>query len=122
MTINSRDKGAKAEREYRNLLRTIGCTDARRGCQHSGGPDSPDVECGIPGTHVEVKRTERLRIYEAMQQAVRDSGLAEVPYVAHRRNHGIWLVTMRHRDLMRMARCIAAIEDKPIYPIGEGDG
>ena len=113
--MNSRDKGARGERDWRDFLRSIGCTNARRGCQHAGGPDSPDVADGIPDTHAEVKRTERLQLHAAMAQAIGDAGDA-LPYVAHRRNGDEWLVTLRAKDLMRLAECLAAIEGKPIYP------
>ena len=112
---NSRAKGCRGERDWRDWLRALGCNDARRGRQYAGHPDAPDVANGIPGTHAEVKRVERLNIHEAMAQAVRDAGDA-VPYVAHRRNRGEWLVTLRADDLMRFAACLAAIEGRPIYP------
>lgn len=101
----SRNKGAAGEREWRDVLRTaFNCPDAHRGCQHSGGPDSPDVAKGIAGTHVEVKRTETLSLYPAMQQAIDDAGEGVVPYVAHRRNKKDWLVVVRASDLLELGR------------------
>jgi len=97
--INSRQKGAVGEREWARYLTEQGFP-ALRGCQHSGGVDSPDVKGGIPGTHAEVKRVEKLNIVAAMDQAERDCGEEQVPYVAHRRNRKPWLITIKAEDLM----------------------
>ncbi len=102
---NSRQKGARGEREWAAYLRDLGFGDARRGQQFSGSPDSPDVAGGIPCTHPEVKRVERLNLHDAMQQAVRDAGDA-IPYVAHRRNRCDWLVTLRADDLRMFAAAL----------------
>jgi Holliday junction resolvase len=97
--INSRQKGARGERQWRDELRANGY-DARRGQQFSGSPDSPDVVCeSLPWIHFEVKHTERLNLYDAMEQAQRDCGSAaptgqKVPIVVYRRNNRGWLVTM----------------------------
>jgi len=129
--INSREKGCKGEREWAKWLRdTLGLTDARRGQQFKGTPDSPDVVGGIPGTHPEVKRVEALNLAAAMKKAVEDAG-DDVPYVAHRRNRTEWLITIRAADLVRLCECVAAGAGKPIYPPcddsipdfnGDGDG
>ena len=102
----SRDKGARGEREWRNVLRSLfRCDTAERGCQRAGGPHSPDVINGIPGTHAEVKRVERLRLYEAMEQASGDAG-DSIPYVASKRNRGEWLITVRAEDMPRFAELV----------------
>jgi hypothetical protein len=92
--------------EWAAWLRAIGFEDARRGQQFSGGPDSPDVMGGIPGTHAEVKRTEALRIYAAVEQAVREAGKGEVPYVAFRSNREDWLVILRAWDVRAFGEAI----------------
>lgn len=56
---------------------------------------------GIPGTHCEVKRTEKINIYKAMEQAIGDAG-DKIPYVAHRRNRGEWLIILRADDFMKI--------------------
>lgn len=89
--INSRSKGASGEREFAKLLRKHGY-EAERGCQHSGGKDSPDVKTNMPNIHWEVKRTERLRLHDALEQSKRDAGDDEMAVVAYRRNHADWLV------------------------------
>ena len=70
--MNSRQKGARGERLWRDQLRENGW-DARRGQQFSGGAESPDVVCESLGwLHQEVKCVERLNIEDAMAQARRD--------------------------------------------------
>lgn len=110
--MNSRDKGKRGEREWAQVLRDMGFTQARRGMQFSGSPESPDVVGGIPNTHAEVKRVENLNINEAMKQAIRDSGPDQVPYVAHRRNGTPWLVTLLASDLERFSKSFVSIERK----------
>jgi hypothetical protein len=101
--MNSRQKGKRGERQWRDELRAAGY-DARRGQQFSGSPDSPDVVCdSLPWAHFEVKCVERLNIEVAMDQARRDAG-AKVPFVAHKRNHCRWLVTMDAEDFFRLLR------------------
>jgi len=91
--MNSRQKGARGERGWRDELRGNGYP-ARRGQQYCGTADSPDVVSpALAWVHFEVKAVERLNIEEAMEQARRDCG-AKVPIVAHKRNHRPWLVTM----------------------------
>lgn len=68
MRINSRNKGAVAERELAAYLRERGI-EARRGQQHAGGPDSPDVVSALEGIHIECKRQERTDPYGWMAQA-----------------------------------------------------
>ena len=62
--INSRRKGAVAERAFRDELREAGYKDAIRGCQHSAigadGGAAPDVKCdSLNKFHFEVKHRER---------------------------------------------------------------
>jgi Holliday junction resolvase len=108
--MNSRAKGARGERQWRDELRANGY-QARRGQQFSGSPESPDVVCeGLPWAHFEVKAVQRLNIYDAMAQALGDcgrgapAGQPKIPLVAHRRNHGRWLVTMEAETFFRLVR------------------
>ena len=112
--INSRQKGARGERQWRDELRANGYDD-RRGQQFAGSPESPDVVCpALPWIHFEVKAVERLNLEEAMEQARTDCGQAgpaptaltrgKIPMVAHRRNFRPWLVTMEAADFFRLLR------------------
>lgn len=98
--MNSRSKGARGEREIAALLREYGY-NTRRGQQYSGASGDPDV-VGLPGIHIEVKRRERLDLYAAMEQAVRDHKPDTMPTVMHRKNGEGWLVTMRLDDWMQL--------------------
>lgn len=90
--MNSRDKGKRGERELAEWLRERGI-EARRGVQYQGGTDSPDVVTALPGVHFECKRTERLAIYPAVEQAVADAG-ERLPVVAFRANRRDWLAVV----------------------------
>ena len=95
----SRRKGARGEREFAAILTAEGF-DARRGLQHRGGPDSPDVIVpSLPSIHFEAKRTERLSLYDAIAQARRDAG-DKLPIVAHRRNASEWVAILTLTDLL----------------------
>src|SRR5437763_16554814 len=102
--MNSREKGKRGERQWRDELRGNGYA-ARRGQQFSGSPDSPDVVCdALPWIHFEVKAVEKLNIEDAMEQARRDSGTSKVPIVAHKRSFRPWLVTMDAETLFKFLR------------------
>ncbi len=108
--MNSCQKGKRAERAWRDELIARGY-NARRGQQFSGSPDSPDVICPeLPGFHFEVKAVERLNLSEAMAQAVNDAG-AKTPVVAHKRNRGDWMITMRASDWFKMVERAQPAED-----------
>ena len=102
MSVNSREKGKRGEREFAKLCREQGYTGARRGQQYSG-IEGQDV-VGLDGIHVEVKRVERLNIHDAIDQSKRDSEKGTVPIVAHRKNNTRWLITMDAEDWFSMYR------------------
>jgi hypothetical protein len=52
---SQRDKGKVGERWLAKQLRSYGFSDAKRGVQHSGGPESPDVQCKSLPFHWEMK-------------------------------------------------------------------
>ena len=107
MGKSSRDKGKRGEREVASLLREYGY-DARRGVQYHGGPSSPDV-VGLPGIHIEVKRTERLDLYGALAQSIGDAG-GDMPVVIHRRNDCRWVVIQPLEDWIELYRAWEAEE------------
>jgi Holliday junction resolvase len=91
----SRSKGARGEREVRDVLRKHGYEDAIRGAQRSGSPDSPDVAGGaaLQGVHFESKRSETFSLYDSLAQAIRDAG-SKVPIVVHRKNGKPWVAVL----------------------------
>lgn len=101
MGRSSRNKGKRGEREAAQEIQRLLGVQARRGCQYRGGPDSPDILTTLPGIHWEVKRTERLRIYEAMQQAAQEAPEGAVPVVLYRANRRPWLVILYLEDFSK---------------------
>lgn len=102
MPINSRRKGAEGERELAAVLRGYGYTEAKRGQQFCGLNGNADIVDALPGIHIEVKRVERLNIYDAIEQSKRDARADEIPTVFHRKNRSKWLVTMELADFMKI--------------------
>lgn len=98
--MNSKNKGCRGERELAAELQKHGF-DAKRMQQFCGGADSPDVS-GLPGIHIECKRVEKLNIYNAIAQAIRDADGKNIPAVFHRRNREKWLVTLQMDDFMEI--------------------
>ena len=98
--MNSRQKGARGERELASELRKYGY-NCRRGQQYCGANGDADV-VGLPGVHIECKRVEHLNLYDAMAQAKHDKKEDELPAVFHRKNECKWLVTMELDDWMRI--------------------
>ena len=98
--MNSRQKGARGERELAKKLREYGY-ETRRGQQYSGANGDADV-VGLPGIHIECKRVERLNLYDAMSQSRHDAKDGEIPLVMHRKDNCEWLVTMRLDDFMEL--------------------
>ncbi len=94
--MNSRQKGARGERELAKALRAYGY-DCRRGQQYCGSNGDADV-VGLPGIHIECKRVEKLNLYDAMAQSKADARENEMPAVMHRKNNCEWLVTMSLED------------------------
>ena len=100
--INSRAKGARAERELAKVIREHGY-EARRGQQYCGANGDADV-VGLPHIHVECKNVQRLNIFDAMAQSKRDAKKGEIPAVFHKKNHTGWLVTMGIEDFFTIYR------------------
>ena len=100
MPINSRQKGKTGELELSHKLKEYGY-DAKRSVQYNGKDGQADV-LGLPAIHIEVKRVERLNLYDAMEQAKRDAKNGDAPTVFHRKNRSNWLVTMELDDFMKL--------------------
>lgn len=94
-------KGRAGELELSRLLQEYGY-NVQPGRAQSYGT-IPDIS-GLPGIHIECKRTERLNVSQAMAQAVRDAERFQdgAPAVFHRRNREPWLVTMRLPDWLEL--------------------
>lgn len=105
MAVNGKRKGKDGELELAQKLREHGY-NARRSVQYNGKEEDGQADLlGLPGIHIECKRTERLNLYDAMDQAKRDSkGKSQIPAVFHRRNFCEWLVVLCLDDFMTIYR------------------
>lgn len=98
--MNSKQKGNRGERELARLLQEKGY-DAHRNSQWAqGGMENPDVS--LPGIHIECKRVEALRLYDALEQAERDANGKALPCVMHRKNKAPWVVIMALEDWLKL--------------------
>jgi hypothetical protein len=128
--MNSRAKGCRGEREFRDILREAGFLKAYRTMQYCGrnpqGGDC-DVTCPeLPMFHFEVKRVERGNLYDWIAQAIRDAGtwfdktpltaarpgmappvigkLRKIPVVAHKKNNSEWLAILPMERFLEIVR------------------
>ncbi len=85
----SKDKGKRGERDAAAKMSALFGVKCRRGQQFCGGADSPDV-VGLPGIHLEDKRTERLELWKAINQAATECG-ENIPMVLHKPNDRPWI-------------------------------
>lgn len=99
MSINSKQKGAKGERELASKLKEYGY-NCRRGQQYNG-LEGEDV-VGLDYIHIECKRVEALNLDKAMQQSKKDRNINQIPAVFHRKNNQKWLVTMELEDWIKL--------------------
>jgi hypothetical protein len=101
-TVNSRQKGKRVERLWRDQLREAGFLKAFRGQQYCGAAGNADVVCPeLPTIHFEVKGVQNLNVLAAMKQAIADAG-DKTPVVSHKKNGEPWLVTMLAADWLRL--------------------
>jgi Holliday junction resolvase len=104
MAVNSKQKGARFERQLASRLREHGY-EARRTAQYCGNTGDASDVVGLPGLHIEAKHQERMQLYEWMAQAKRDAeGTGRLPAVFHKKNHAQILVTMELDDFMNLYR------------------
>ena len=96
----SRNKGAGGERELAAILRDQYGYDVHRGYTFHHESDC----VGLEGIHIEVKRREKISIYEWVKQAIEEAKkrMDGIPVVFFRKNREEWLVTMRLEDWMDM--------------------
>lgn len=107
MKINSKQKGARFERQLAGIFRDYGYKNARRTAQYCGNTGDASDVVGLPGMHVEAKHQERMQLYDWMDQAKRDAKASsgeKLPVVFHKRNNHSILVTMELNDWMQIYR------------------
>lgn len=103
--VNGKRKGKTGELELARKLKEYGY-DVRRSVQYNGKEEEGQADLlGLPGIHIECKRTERLGLYDAVDQAKRDSkGKNQLPVVFHRKNKCEWLAIMPLDAFMEIYR------------------
>lgn len=102
----SRDKGARFERKVVALFKEFGY-HACRPAQYCGNTGQAADVTGVPFLHLECKHCEKMRLYEWMEQADRDTkaeGKGNKPVVIHKANNKPILVTMHFEDFMDLYR------------------
>ena len=101
--VKSITKGKVGERELSHFLSDRGFP-GRRGQQHAGGTDSPDIVVeGLDDIHWECKRVERGSLEAWLAQARGDCG-AKIPVVAHRKNRGQWVAILPLEDFLTILK------------------
>ena len=121
--VNSRAKGCRGERMWRDELREAGFT-ARRGQQFAGGTDSPDVICEeLKNLHMEVKCVQALNLALWMAQVPSHSSRRRTAAAAARhsapqdllRFMNVWVqFVLMVRALARRAGCRRSVPGPPV--------
>lgn len=111
--MNSKKKGSGGERELCEILRSYGYDSHRNDQRYTGGIENPDIS--LPMIHVECKRTETLRLYDALEQAIHDANGKSIPAVMHRRNRSPWIVIMRLDDWIILYRAYEQAPHPKVY-------
>lgn len=107
MTINSKQKGSRGEREVAELIRKHGF-DARRSAQYCGNTgDAADITSNLP-YHIEVKHQERLEIDKWWEQATHDCG-EKTPILVFRKNKQKWRVVMDFEAFLELNKNVLAL-------------
>lgn len=104
-------KGKRGEREVANMLKAAGFTAARRTAQFCGKTGDASDVMGLPGYHIEVKYVEKLNLWNAVDQAARDSAAHQestgeelVPIVFFRKRGRHWLVCLDAEKFLALVK------------------
>jgi hypothetical protein len=110
MPINSRQKGARGERELANTLKELVGWNARRTAQFCGNAGDSDVVIEeLPDVFVECKLVENLSIVPTMRKAI-EQCKGKLPIICHRKKQSEFLVTARLSDLVAISRMVCRLE------------
>lgn len=108
MTINSRSKGVRTERELSKKLEEVMGWKARRTQQYCGAAGDSDVVIEeLPQVFLESKAVEKLNVQAAMDRAAEDAAAeGKIPVLAHKRNRKEWLMTIRLSDMPQLLQMV----------------
>ncbi len=104
MGAMSRNKGARGEREVCEAYREYGFEAERTPLSGALSWMKGDVTTSLPDIHIEVKRTERLAVWDALMQAESDARDGQEPVLHFRRNHSGWYVCISLDFFLRLMR------------------
>ena len=106
MTVNSKDKGKRGEREVAELIRQYGF-EARRSAQYCGNTgDAADITTDLP-YHIEVKHQETLQIDKWWEQATHDAKEnGREPILVFRKNKQKWRVIMDFEKFLDLQKIV----------------
>ena len=110
MPINSKMKGKAGELEACKVLERILGINFERSVQYCGRAGDADIK-GVDGLHLEVKRVEKMNLYDAMKQAESDAPDDKVPVVMHRKNRKGWVMIINAEDMISFAHAVLATLD-----------
>ena len=100
--INSRAKGKRGEIEFIKAHLLEHWPQACRNLDQFG--DSKEDVLNVAGCHWQVKRTESLKLWAAIQQAETEAREHDLPIVAFRRNRSKWYCVIEASELIPLLR------------------
>ncbi|MBQ1994899.1 MAG: hypothetical protein II237_01755 [Clostridia bacterium] len=105
--INSKQKGARFERQLASIFRDYGYSESHSTAQYCGNTGDASDVVGLPSLHIEAKHQETMRLYDWVEQAKRDAaanGEGKIPVVFHKKNNAEILVTLPLDGFMQIYR------------------
>lgn len=108
----AREKGARRERELRDILRSYGFTEVTRGFVWNNTSDL----IGLKGIHVECKGQEKLNIRNALDQAQEEAIKRKdgLPTVFSKTSRKPWIVTMKLEDWAKLYKAYLKEYKEPL--------
>lgn len=100
MSASERSKGQRGEREVIEMLRKHGFKYAKRTSDGTRQQFRGDIAYGPSGTHIEVKRQERLNVPAALAQVRADAKEGDMAILIHRPSRAPWCATLALSDLL----------------------
>lgn len=100
--VNSRNKGARGEREFIQDHLVPHWPAAKRNLDQYGSDKRDCLE--VAGVHWQIKRTEKLELWKAIEQAETEARDHDIPVVAFRRNRSGWYCVIEADELVALLK------------------